>query len=612
MAENNDQEKSSSMLNGESDLDGKMIIDSRGESIGVCKAVNIGEDGQISLSFEVVINEQQVIPAQTIPYSAISKITDVIELRIPINIKVAQSADEIKTQEEETVGKELEQQKEIIEAEKPEEIIIDELEQPKTADSTIKPEEKKKIKPIDQTIEEKIKPKTEKKVETFNKVQLIASEKLTGKIEIPQADATQQLSKALKEENDTPKTESILSSTNKEVKELTVGLEESVRKIERLFKLVTEGDEETKIEAIRALTYLTKISPELGLSLIPKLMALNDEPQQNVRLNIAQQLELIGEANPELFNGYYLELLENAYEEPIEEIRESIVKSLHEIAMKDENVASIGLEAFLEEVIIGKRVPEVPAKVLHDVTLKIVSGNFMLTKIAIRVRLKFIAKGKKVGERCAEELEDYNATLIGLTLIEMHAPKEAEKLMKSANFKKLGPVFIEVINKMIAAYSDGSIKQLEEVVDKKIEISTEVIERFFEIKVKKTLEGMKNVPLEIFYGSGIVEPEEAERIIYQLVVQKRINAAINMNNGRTFITSLDVEETNEKSAKKPKTTKQPVKKTPTKKKPTTKTTAKTVPKKTSSKPTAKKKTSTNKKTTTPTKKTKTKPKPKEK
>ncbi|MHA1463297.1 MAG: hypothetical protein ACTSQ0_09540, partial [Candidatus Heimdallarchaeota archaeon] len=353
MAENNDQEKSSSMLNGESDLDGKMIIDSRGESIGVCKAVNIGEDGQISLSFEVVINEQQVIPAQTIPYSAISKITDVIELRIPINIKVAQSADEIKTQEEETVGKELEQQKEIIEAEKPEEIIIDELEQPKTADSTIKPEEKKKIKPIDQTIEEKIKPKTEKKVETFNKVQLIASEKLTGKIEIPQADATQQLSKALKEENDTPKTESILSSTNKEVKELTVGLEESVRKIERLFKLVTEGDEETKIEAIRALTYLTKISPELGLSLIPKLMALNDEPQQNVRLNIAQQLELIGEANPELFNGYYLELLENAYEEPIEEIRESIVKSLHEIAMKDENVASIGLEAFLEEVIIG-------------------------------------------------------------------------------------------------------------------------------------------------------------------------------------------------------------------------------------------------------------------
>ncbi|MHA1557948.1 MAG: hypothetical protein ACTSPM_13565, partial [Candidatus Heimdallarchaeota archaeon] len=260
-----------------------------------------------------------------------------------------------------------------------------------------------------------------------------------------------------------------------------------------------------------------------------------------------------------------------------------------------------------------KRVPEVPAKVLHDVTLKIVSGNFMLTKIAIRVRLKFIAKGGKVGERCAEELEDYNATLIGLTLIEMHAPKEAEKLMKSANFKKLGPVFIEVINKMIAAYSDGSIKQLEEVVDKKIEISTEVIERFFEIKVKKTLEGMKNVPMEVFYGSGIVEPEEAERIIYQLVVQKRINAAINMNNGRTFIVSLDVEEANEKSAKKTKTAKQPVKKIPPKKKPTTKTTAKTVPKKTSSKSTAKKKTSTTKKTTTPAKKTtKTKLKPKEK
>lgn len=594
MAENNDQEKSSSMLNGESDLDGKMIIDSRGEEIGVCKAVNIGEDGQISLSFEVVINEKQVIPAQTIPYSAISKITDVIELRVPINIKVAQSADEIKTQEE---GKESEEQKGIIEAEKTEEIIVDKQEITKSTDGSIEFNEMKEVESIKQTIVKKAKPSIDKTVETFNKVQLIAAEKLTGKIEIPQADATQQLSKALEEENDIPKSRTILSSTNAEVKELTVGLEESVRKIGRLFKLVTEGDEETKIEAIKALTYLTKISPELGLSLIPKLMELNDEPHQDVRLNIAQQLEIIGEANPELFNGYYLELLENAYEEPIEEIREQIVKCLHEIAMKDGNIASIGLESFLEEVIIGKRVPEVPAKVLHDVTLKVVSGNFMLTRIAIRARLKFIAQGGKLAARCAEELEDYNATLIGLTLIEALTPKEAEKMMKSSNFKKLGPVFIEVINKMIAAYSDGSINQLDEVVDKKIEISTEVIERFFEIKIKKTLEGMKNVPMEVFYGSSIVPPEEAEQIIYRLIVQKRINAAINMNNGRTFITSLDVEETNGKSVKKPKAAKQSVKKTTQKKK----TTAKSAPKKTSSKPAAKKKTSTTKKATTKTK-----------
>ncbi len=111
MAENNDQEKSSSMLNGESDLDGKLIIDSRGEEVGICKAVNIGEDGQISLSFEVVINEKQVIPTQTIPYNVISKITDVIELRVPINIKVAQSSDEIKTQDEIKETKVLEEQK---------------------------------------------------------------------------------------------------------------------------------------------------------------------------------------------------------------------------------------------------------------------------------------------------------------------------------------------------------------------------------------------------------------------------------------------------------------------------------------------------------------------
>lgn len=594
MAENNDQDKSSSMLNGETDLDGKMIIDSRGEEIGICKAINIGEDGQISLSFEVAINDKQVIPAQTIPYSAISKITDVIELRVPINIKVAQSADEIKTQEEEIATKEMELQKDIVEAEKPEEIFIDKTE--KTTGSSIEAEEKE-IEPIKLTTIEKVNPAITKTAKTVNKVQLIAAEKLTGKIETYQADATQQLSKAFEDENISSKAGTVLSSTNEEVKELTIGLEESVKKIDRLFKLVSEGDEETKIEAIKALTYLTQISPELGLSLIPKLMELNDEPHQDVRLNIAQQLEIIGEANPKLFNGYYLELLENAYEEPIEEIREQIVKSLHEIAMKDTNIAIIGLEAFLEEVIIGKRVPEVPAKILHDVTLKVASGNFKLTKIAIRARLKFIAQGGKLAKRCAEELEDYNATLIGLTLIETLTPKEAEKLMKSPNFKKLGPVFIEVINQMIAAYSEGSIKQLEEVVDKKIVISAEVIERFFEIKINKTLVEMKNVPMEVFFGSSIVQPEEVEQIIYRLVVQKRINASINMSNGRTFITSLDVEGTNGKSEEKPKATKQLVKKTTPKKK----TTAKPTTKKTGSTTATKKKTSTTKKATTKTK-----------
>ena len=600
MAENNENEKSSGMLNGETDLEGKMIIDSRGEEVGVCRAVNIGEDGQIGLSFEVEINEKQVIPSQTIPYSAISKITDVIELRVPINIKVAQSASEIKTQDEEIeTTEEIEDE---VEEEKTEEITIVESEEERVSeDKIVEKEELEVQKPPKQHETESSDTLVEKTVETVNKDLPIAAEKLIGKIETPQADATEQLSKALEEDEKSETTGIKLSSSNIEVKELTKGLEESVRKIDKLFKLLSEGEEETRIEAIKALTYLTKISPELGLSLIPKLMELNNEPKQEVRLNIAQQLVNISEANPELFNGYYLELLENAYEEPIEEIREQLMKSLHEIAMRDSKNASVGLEEFLEDVIIGKRVPEVPAKVLHDVTLRVVSGNFMLTKIAIRARLKIIGQGGKLGERCAEELEDYNATLIGLTIIETLTPKDAEKLMKNSNIKKLGPVFIEVINQMIAAYKEGSINQLEEVVDKKIEISTEVIEKFFEIKINKTLEGVKNVPMEVFLGNAIIQPDEAEQIIYRLVVQKRINASINMSNGRTFITSLDAEESNGKTQEKPKVAKEPVKKAPTKKKTATKSSAKKTTTTTKKKPVTK--SSANKTNTTSKKKT---------
>jgi len=600
MAEQNGNDKSSASLNGETDLEGKMIIDSTGEVIGKCKAVSIGDDGQIGLAFETEINGKTVTPSKTIPYSAISKITDVIELRVPINIKVAQSAEEIQEtieKDKQLVADEPEEFKEV----KKEETEIIEEEQ-----AIVIEEDDVKDMPEEEEIKEG-KPVTEEADIPINVELPIKAEKLIGTTtaELTQADAKEQLSKTLEEVVVMDKKEIIakekIARTSLKVKDLMIGLEESISKLGALFKLLSEGNANAKIEAIKALTILSKISPELGLSLIPKMMQLSDEPQQDVRLAIAQQFEVLGETNPELFKGYFLEILENTYEEPIEDIREHLIKSLHAIAIQTPEICCEKLEKFLEEVIIGKRVPEVPAKILHDVTLKIVSGNFQLTRIAIKTRLNFIAKGGKLAERCTEELEDYNATLIGLTIIESFSIAEAEKLLKSSNFKKLGPIFVEVINEMIKAYKEGSFGLLEKVVDKKIEIPTTVIERFYEEKINQTLQGVKNIPIDVFLENSYVTPEEAEQIIYRLVVQKRINAAINMNNGRTFITTLDLEETVAAIIEKPKTTKP---------KTTTKTTAKkTIPKKTTTekKPTTKK--STTKKKTTVTKKPVTTKKP---
>jgi len=595
MAEQKDNDKSSASLNGETDLEGKMIIDSTGEAIGKCKAVSIGDDGQIGLAFETEINGKVVTPSKTIPYSAISKITDVIELRVPINIKVAQSAEEIQDKAEED--------KELV-ADEPEE--LEEIKEEKTG---VKEEEQAIVIEEDDVKEigdEKaitdVEPVTEEGEIPINVELPIEADKLVGKttVKTTQADATEQLSKTLEEEVVLDKIEIIakeqMASTSLKVKDLMIGLEESISKLEALFKLLSDGNAHTKIEAIKALTILSKISPELGLSLIPKMMQLSDEPQQDVRLAIAQQFEILGESNPELFKGYFLEILENTYEEPLEDIREHLVKSLHEIAIQTPEICCEKLEEFIEEVIIGKRVPEVPAKILHDVTLKVVSGNFQLTRIAIKTRLKFIAKGGKLAARCAEELEDYNATLIGLTIIESFSIEEAEKLLKISNFKKLGPIFVEVIQEMINAYKEGSFGLLEKVVDKKIEIPTTVIERLYEEKINQTLQGVKNIPIDVFLENYYITPEEAEEIIYRLVVQKRINAAITMNNGRTFITTLDLEETVAAIIEKPKP------------KTTKKTTAKkTTPKKIT---TTKKKTTTRKKPVTTKKPSSTKKTPK--
>jgi sporulation protein YlmC with PRC-barrel domain len=586
MPEQKDNDKSSASLNGETDLEGKMIIDSTGEVIGTCKAVSIGDDGQIGLAFETEINGKAVTPSKTIPYSAISKITDVIELRVPINIKVAQSAKEILETTEED--------KPIV-ADEPEEIA-----EVKEEEQAIVIEEDIKETPVKQESKE-IDPLTEEANVPISVELPVEAEKLTGTtpVETTQADATEQLSKTLEEEVILDKKEIIAkeltASTSQKVTNLMVGLEESITKLEALFKLLSEGNASTKIEAIKALTVLCKISPELGLSLIPKMMQLSDESQQDVRLAVAQQFEVLAESNPELFKGYFLEILENTYEEPIEDIREHLIKALHDIAILTPEICCEKLEEFIEEVIIGKRVPEVPSKILHDVTLKVVSGNFQLTRIAIKVRLKFIVKGGKLAERCAEELEDYNAALIGLTVIESFSIEEAEKLLKSSNFKKLGPIFVEVIQEMLKAYKEGSFGLLEKVVDKKIEIPIAVIEKFYEIKIIQTLLGVKNVPMEVFLENSYVTPEEAEQIIYRLVVQKRINAAITMNNGRTFITTEGLEETVGAMIEKPKPAKP--KTTKVEEKP------KTTPKKTLAKaePTTKKiptkKTSTTKKTT---------------
>jgi len=600
MPEQRDNDKSSASLNGETDLEGKMIIDSTGEVIGKCKAVSIGDDGQIGLAFETEINGKAVTPSKTIPYSAISKITDVIELRVPINIKVAQSAEEIKEIAEE--------EKQLV-ADEP-----DELEEVKEEEIEIK-EDKQAIVIEEEDVKEivvkkedtEIKPDTEAEI-PVNVELPIEADKLIGTttVETTQADATEQLSKTLEEKVVMDKKEIIakeqIASTSQKVRDLMIGLEESITKLEALFKLLSDGNASTKIEAIKALTVLSKISPELGLSLIPKMMQLSDESQQDVRLAVSQQFEILAESNPELFKGYFLEILENTFEEPLEDIREHLVKSLHDIAIQTPEICCEKLEEFIEEVILGKRVPEVPAKILHDVTLKVVSGSFQLTRIAIKARLKFIAKGGKLAERCAEELEDYNATLIGLTIIESFSIEEAEKLLRVSNFKKLGPIFVEVIQEMLKAYKEGSFGLLEKVVDKKIEIPISVIERLYEVKIIKTLQGVKNVPMDIFLENSYVTPEEAEEIIYRLIVQKRINAAISMNNDRTFITTVGLEETVAAMIEKPKPAKpKTTAKTPTKKtapkKPAPKKSAATKKKIAAKKPTTAKKTKTTKKTT---------------
>jgi len=600
MPEQRDNDKSSASLNGETDLEGKMIIDSTGEVIGKCKAVSIGDDGQIGLAFETEINGKAVTPSKTIPYSAISKITDVIELRVPINIKVAQSAEEIKEITEE--------EKQLV-ADEP-----DELEEVKEEEIEIK-EDKQAIVIEEEDVKEivvkkedtEIKPDTEAEI-PVNVELPIEADKLIGTttVETTQADATEQLSKTLEEKVVMDKKEIIakeqIASTSQKVRDLMIGLEESITKLEALFKLLSDGNASTKIEAIKALTVLSKISPELGLSLIPKMMQLSDESQQDVRLAVSQQFEILAESNPELFKGYFLEILENTFEEPLEDIREHLVKSLHDIAIQTPEICCEKLEEFIEEVILGKRVPEVPAKILHDVTLKVVSGSFQLTRIAIKARLKFIAKGGKLAERCAEELEDYNATLIGLTIIESFSIEEAEKLLRVSNFKKLGPIFVEVIQEMLKAYKEGSFGLLEKVVDKKIEIPISVIERLYEVKIIKTLQGVKNVPMDIFLENSYVTPEEAEEIIYRLIVQKRINAAISMNNDRTFITTVGLEETVAAMIEKPKPAKpKTTAKTPTKKtapkKPAPKKSAATKKKIAAKKPTTAKKTKTTKKTT---------------
>jgi len=584
MAEKKETEKSAASLNGESDLEGKIIIDSTGATIGKCKSVVIDEKGQIGLVFEVEINGKKVVPSKTIPYSAIGKITDVIELRAPLNIKIAHSAAELKGEEEK---KERIEKKEV------------QKEQPKVIPAEIAEREEKtealepKIgtTPDSEGISESVKEQVEEKVET------------------PQADATEQLSKALEETEKVkeipPQIEVVqpeLSKKEEQVKKFSLplinqlmeGLEDSIKKLDELFTLLSNGTAEEKIEAIKALTSLAEISPELGLSLLPKMMQLSDEQHQDVRLAIAQELQVLAEKKPQLFKGYFLEIFENIYDEPIEDIREHLIKALYSIAMKKPEIASEGLENFFEEVMIGKRVPEVPSKIIHDATLKVVSGNFQLARIAIKVRLKFIAKGGKLASRCAEELEDYNATLIGLAIIESFSVEEAEKLVNSSVFKKLGPIFVEVIQKMISAYKEGSLKHLVEVVDTKIEIPTMVFERFYEIKVNKTLEGIKNIPLEVFIDNDITSPEETEQIIYRLIVQKKINAAITMNNGKTFITSLEEVVNGSKMLEKSTTTKEKTKPTTKKKTPTTTT---------AQKKQTKKKTTAASKSTTKTQKT---------
>ncbi|MBD3191404.1 MAG: hypothetical protein GF308_12220 [Candidatus Heimdallarchaeota archaeon] len=585
MSEENEEKSSASLINGAADLEGKPIIDSRGIQIGVCKTAIIDSDGQIGLAFETKINDKTVVPSQTIPYSTISKISDVIELRDPINIKIAQSVQELKRKDEQEKEGIKEERKKL--EEKPEEKDEGaEKEEEESGELTISitPSRDMAKIPTEKREEEKEKevskqPEVEEKggIETEEKLEVEAEQDL--KIpRISQADASQQLSKALHKAKNKQVREIEEEDADEKIvlKGITYELREGLEKLEQLFQLVSNGDIETKCEAIKVLTSLTTISPVLGRSLIPRLMGLKDYSHQEVRLTVGEQLEIISESSPGLFEGYFLELLENAFEEPTEEVREKLIKTLHNIAIKTPKIAAPGLEEFLKDAVIGRILPEIPSKTIHETTLRIVSGSFQLTRIAIRSRLPYLENKGSLGERCAEELQDYNATLIGLTIIESYSLQEAEKLIKLDNFRRLGETFADVIETMIEAYKRGSFELLQEVVDKKIEIPISVIERFYEVKISETLRGVESAPLEFFTKDSIVGEELAEEIIYSLVIEKRVDAAINVNNNRTFIANLPKGEEEKKKEEEEEEKEEPTKKEPVeKKKKETKSTSKT-------------------------------------
>ncbi|MBD3190712.1 MAG: hypothetical protein GF308_08705 [Candidatus Heimdallarchaeota archaeon] len=300
-----------------------------------------------------------------------------------------------------------------------------------------------------------------------------------------------------------------------------------------------EKDEEEKEKQINRIIEAIKIDMNLGDKITKLLLEKLETTDLQMRLTATICIEKIIEKFPELIIPDYEKLLLTTYTESNIEIQEQLIKTLtYPLLSRREEIQTIPLEAFFEELIISKSIGKNShlAKI-HKINLKLFANDFIIQQILVCKYLKALFNNQEQNKKYLNYISEFNTFIISLVLFLRFSSDKWEVFFNIDSLTDFfQQSFIDSIQENLQLIDKADISQLNKLTENYygIKLSKKIVEEIIKRKINEVMTNIDIIPSNILFSYFQKEEEEIRSIIFDLISRKEINVKFAIIDNKEF------------------------------------------------------------------------------
>jgi hypothetical protein len=264
------------------------------------------------------------------------------------------------------------------------------------------------------------------------------------------------------------------------------------------------------------------------------------------RVIAAEILITISEEQPATLVPIYVNWLPALYSEPVKEVENRLIavmlklSSLPEINMKK----LYDFQSFFQKLYQKRSIcSKVSLSRIHENNIKIFVNNLELQETLLEAYLSNILNKSDAANEFASFLKDFNAILVGYSLIRFFQEEEWHQILQSESFQKsFKEAYLHSVEQILEYFTQGNIQKLSQIFSPKIglSLSQKIIGEIIKFKIDEALSNISVLPLDVLCSFFQDDNNVIVKTVYDLINNKEINAQITFIGDKTYISAMDL------------------------------------------------------------------------